>query len=540
VVDADGASAIWTGTVLGDELAVDGEVVVDADSIGVDAVSAPVVFADGGGFTLLFAREVDGVTSIGRATSADGLTWSVDEAPVMEAAADWETVSLEPGSVIVGDDGALQLWYAGYDGSRWRIGVATSADGEAWERVAGPTYDWTFDAGSPGDWNDSGVRHPSVLTGPDGEQYLWFAGDSGEIWEIGFAQRAGDDEEFTVASDADGASRPVLRAALGGFGLGGVTSPVVVEEAGGYTVWYTGLDDDQGRVGRAVASDPDRVHRDLRLPTLADTWSFVAIPARDEDAIPLDVEDFEGIDGNNFTGLGCSALAQDVAAGFLFVGCKLTNYVYVIDVRDDSEAYGADLNYLGVEAIVYLETSTGSCSLSSIEAGSGDCSGLRSLIFDPARGWLMGVADEPEGIYVIDVGTIADDNDGELVREEIRAILPLPRSGERDEGVNTQSYVGPGQLVMHPDGHHLFATNFNDNSVSVYDLDIAGGTLVAQVEDVGENPYAIRITADGTRAYVANYSGEIDVEAVNSTLVVLDADPTSPAFLTPLTWVVNQ
>ncbi|MFZ5481204.1 MAG: hypothetical protein ACOZNI_30880 [Myxococcota bacterium] len=532
VTDEDGVSRIVTGTVAGDDLTVDGDVVIDPDELGVDGVSAPVVVADGSGWLMLFAREVDGVTSIGRATSADGLAWDVDDDPVLAAAADWESVAIEPGSVLVGDDGAFELWYAGYDGARWRVGVATSDDGEAFTRVAGPTYDWTFDAGGPGEWFDSGVRHPWVTAGPDGATYLWFSGDSGEAWQIGFAERASGDDDFTVASDAEGAARPVIASAAGGFGAGGVQHPVVVDDGDGYTLWYAGLDAGQARVGRAIARDPDRVHRDLRLPTLADDWGFTAIPAGDEDSIPLDVP----VEGVDLMGMGCSSLAQDVARGYLFVGCKLANFVYVLDVRDDSDPYVADLNYMGIEAVIVLETSTASCAY----IDSGDCSGLRDVLYDPARGWLFGVADEPEGIYVLDVTAIDDDGDADLVREEIRAILPLPRSGERDEGVDTQSYVGPGRLVLHPDGQHLFATNFNDNSVSVYDLALAGGTLVAQATNVGENPYAIRISTDGTRAYVANYSGEVHDEAVASTLVVLDADPTSPSFLAPLTWVVNK
>jgi hypothetical protein len=210
--------------------------------------------------------------------------------------------------------------------------------------------------------------------------------------------------------------------------------------------------------------------------------------------------------------------------------------VYVIDIRDDSDPYVADLNYLDVEAVIVVQTSTGACST----LVSGECSGLRSLVYDPVRGWLLGVEDEPEGIYIVDANAIEDDSDAELYPESVLAVLPLPRSGERDRGVDTQSYVGPGQLALHPDGHHVFATNFNDNSVSVYDLEIAGGTLIAQTQDVGENPYAIRLTRDGTRAYVGNYSGEVEEEGVRSTVVVLDADPTSATFLRPLTWVVNR
>lgn len=530
VWDADGVGRIALGSRVGDDLLLDAEVVLDPAAVGADSLRAPVVAETADGFVMYFARTDGAVTSIGRATSADGLTWDADTDAILAPEADWESVAIEPGSVQVLDDGTLRLWYAGNDGDRWRVGMADSADGVAFARQAGDAYAWQFDAGTPGAWHDSGVRHPWVVRDGDVDR-MWFSGFDGDAWRIGYAERTGD-ADFAVALDDEEAPRAVLAVGVS-FGVDHVQRPVVLAADGGWEVWYTGVDADVGRIGRAVAAEPDRLHRDLRLPTLDDTWGFTSVPAEDEDAIALDVV----VDGGNLSGRGCSALASDEARGFLYVGCKLSPWMYVLDVRDDSSGTFEDLNYLDVEAAIWVETSTNACS----DLDSGQCSGMRALLLDETRGWLWGLSDEPEAVYGIDVAAIPDDASAELVREEVLVMLALPRSGERDEGVDTQAYVGPSQMALHPDGDHLFVTNFNDNSVSVFDLGLgAGGTLIGEARDLGENPYAIRIGADGRRAYVGFYSGEVDGGSTSSTLGVLDADPTSATFLQPLTWIVNQ
>lgn len=519
---AIGAALVDDATLLPDPLPV-----LEAGAGGAhdaDGVYSPVVAEIGGEYVMYYAAQAGDVTTIGRATSPDGYVWTADASPVLTGADDWESVAIEPGSVQILDDGTVRLWYSAFDGSRWRVGLVESSDGVSFTRVPGTQYDWVFDAGAPGEWYDTGVRHPYVVRDGDVDR-MWFAGDSGELWQIGYAERAGDAAEWTLAEDTEGNERPALAAALGGFGIDGVVRPVVTTGEDGYTLWYTGVDADQGRVGRAVGDEPDRLQRDLRMPTLADEWALTFSPAREGDTLSLDVD----VDGGSLYGGGCSAIAEDVDRGFLYVGCKLVPYVYVIDVRDDSTADFDDLNYLDVEGALLVETSTGSDS------------GFRSFLVDRDRGWLWGVSDEPEGVYAFDLSRLEDDADAEIVRESVVAVLPLPRAIERDEGVSTQSTVGPANLALHPDGHHLFITNFNANSVSVYDLTLGPtGTLVAEREDVGENPYAIAISPDGALAAVANYTGEVDGAAVSSTLALLDADPESPTFLEVKTWVVNQ
>ncbi|MFN7143295.1 MAG: hypothetical protein ACK4YP_05930, partial [Myxococcota bacterium] len=524
--DDAGASTIGVGLAEGAELVLDATPVLEAGAGGdhdADAVRSPVAFEADAGFVMYYAAEADGLTTIGRATSPDGYTWTADAAPVLTPAVTWEGATLEPGSVQVLDDGTVRLWYSAFDGTRWRVGLAESTDGVSFSRVPGVQYDWVFDAGAPGEWYDTGVRHPWVVRDGNVDR-MWFVGDSGEVLDIGYAEREGDTDEWSTATDLDGNERPVLTSGLGGFGVDGVTRPVVLAEDGGWTLWYTGVDAEQGRVGRAFGAETDRFHRDLRMPSLADTWSFTSVPAREGETLSLDVT----VDGSPLSGGGCSGVAEDEDRGFLYVGCKLVPYLYVIDIRDDSTADFDDLNYLDVEGVILVETSTGSGS------------GLRALLMDRARGWLWGVSDAPEALYAVDLSRVVDDADSEILREEVVAMLPVPRT-DRDEGVPTESVVGPGALAMHPDGKHLFVTNYNDNSVSVYDLSLGPtGTLVAERDAVGENPYAIVISADGTLAAVGNYSGEVDGGETASTIALLDADPTSPTFLEVKTWLVNK
>jgi hypothetical protein len=65
--------------------------------------------------------------------------------------------------------------------------------------------------------------------------------------------------------------------------------------------------------------------------------------------------------------------------------------------------------------------------------------------------------------------------------------------------------------------------------------------MIKEIPLIGENPYAISLTPDGLRAVFANYSGEVTPEGVvESTLGILDLDPTSPTYLSVLTWIANR
>ncbi|GDX81907.1 hypothetical protein LBMAG42_37180 [Deltaproteobacteria bacterium] len=524
---ADGVARIGHGSFVAGSLSVDDEAVLEPGAEGAfdaDGVHDAVVVDVDGSLIMFYAGDADGITTVGRATSADGVTWERQTKAVYSGSLDWESVSIVPGSVQLLDDGTLRLWTTASDGSGWRVSALDSADGgESFTIAPGETYPWQLDAGAPGSWNDSGIADPFVVRDGDVDR-MWFSGFDGSTWQLGYAEREVDTTAWRESEDAEGETRAVLSVAGGALGVEGIVRPVARLAPEGWEFTYSGIDGGKSRVGVATALEPDRLHRVLSMPTIADTWGFTIVPPNDEPAISLDF----AVGDASFVGWGCMSLALDDVAGLLYVGCKLVPVVYAIDVRDDSTSTWTDLNYLGVEAAMLVQTSTGSDS------------GVRDILVNHEDGTLYALMDEPEAVLILRADDIVDDATTDVLRDRLMGLLPLPRSFERDRGVETQSAVGPGQMILHPDGVHLFVTNFNNNSVSVYDLSLGPlGTLVGEVENIGENPYAIALSPDGTRAVVGNYSGEVG-DFVSSTLVFLDADPSSATFLDPITWVVNR
>ncbi len=529
--DADGVGTIGRGTFDGDDVLLEADPVLLVPDF-LESLESAVVVDEGDQLRMYVGGVVGGLTSVYTATSVDGgASWDLAAEPVLLPESDWESVGTTPGSVTVASDGTLQLWYTGTDGGNPRIGMAESTDGVTFTRVAGAEDPWMLDAGGAGDWNDSGVRDPMVELGDDGEVRVWFAGSDGAQWSLGYAEDADGISGaggFEGSVDPDDEGRPIMRPAVGSFGVSDLLRPITIPTSTGWTLWYIGLDVGIGRVGRGILKAPDRAWRDAALPTRPDVWGFVAQPQDDAEAIDLDVT----VSGTTLAPVrGCSGIATDEERGFLYVTCKLVPYVVVVDIRDDTDTEDGgtfvDLNYLDVETVLVIETSTGGSA------------GPRTAVVDQEHGWLWTLSSTPSSVIALDLAVLEDDADVEFTYNTIVSMLSLPR-GDVDEGVETKAPVGPGQLAMHPDGHHLFVTNFNDNSVSCYDLAVgAAGTLVGEATELGENPYAIALTPDGTRALVGNYSGEVRGTTTHSTLVVLDTDPDSPTFMEPLTWLVN-
>ncbi|MCK4652818.1 MAG: T9SS type A sorting domain-containing protein [Candidatus Cloacimonetes bacterium] len=130
-----------------------------------------------------------GPSSIGRATSIDGITWDRDpDNPVLTpgTAGSWDNPRVDGPSVIY-DDNAYQMWYSGGDFIAWRIGYATSPDGSIWTKAdsLNPVLDW----GEPGSWEDSAVAFCSVVFDATNYEYkMWYTGiDVSVEAHIGYA-----------------------------------------------------------------------------------------------------------------------------------------------------------------------------------------------------------------------------------------------------------------------------------------------------------------------------------------------------------------
>jgi len=528
LTDAAGIPSIGVATWDGSRLSPLTEPILRAGDAAFEAegVSSPVVFQDGSGaWVMLYAGYGEGLVRIGRATSSDGLSWTRSgSSPVFDLGDDWDSFGALPGSVEQLDSGEWRLWYSGSNGERSRIGIATSADGETFTQAV-EDGGWVLGTGSPGDWDDTSVYQPWVVD--TGETlHLWYAGYDGDSTRIGHAVASADELDFERDTDPidDETTIPLLSGQVGSFDYGGTEGPVVFQDDDGWAMFYRGLDAGVFRPGLARGPDPTVLYKTPRSPTAGDYLAF-STSSGENGVNPIDLDG--ETDGYSHTGIGLSAMYLDADLGYLFVASKLTSYIQIIDVRDDSTESFDDANYLGVEAFLTTDTASGGA-------------GFRGMVTSADGTRLYALNDSPEGVYVFDLAQVVDDHWGDAVYDAQIGFLPTPRGGERDQGSSSVTSAGPTGLALLPDGDTLLVTNFNDNSLSVYDMRMgAYGQLVGEVTFLGENPHTVRVTPDGRYAVVACYEGELNDVSVNSTLAVIDVDASSDTWLEVLTWIAN-
>lgn len=99
------------------------------------------------------------LTTVGYATSTDGITWT-KQGPVMSPSASWEGNEVSPNAIIL-ENGTYRLYYhaGGSQLVNRRIGTATSTDGMTWTKNANPI----LDLGATGAFDDNQVAEPRVV-----------------------------------------------------------------------------------------------------------------------------------------------------------------------------------------------------------------------------------------------------------------------------------------------------------------------------------------------------------------------------------------
>jgi len=165
-----------------------GNAVVDTGQLGdwdASGVSDPWVVDDSGTLHMWFTG-FDGLrTRIGYASSTDGITWNKDSGAVVDLGDygkfDEEGVSAP---TVVKIAGTFHMWYIGISGKNTGLGYATSNDGLTWTRqnngnaVFLPTGTGTFDTDS--------IWAPSV-TFFNNVYKMYYAGYNGNMYQIGIA-----------------------------------------------------------------------------------------------------------------------------------------------------------------------------------------------------------------------------------------------------------------------------------------------------------------------------------------------------------------
>ncbi|MCB9762874.1 MAG: hypothetical protein H6739_23945 [Alphaproteobacteria bacterium] len=532
VIDADGVPRVgladWNdgAPVLREDALLEGQ----SGSFDANGVSHAVVFPVDGGYRMLYAGTDGDTTSIGAAESSDGVVWTTDHTVAFARGDSWDSIRMLPGSVVVEDDGSYTLWYTGSDSNtRSRVGRATSADGVSWTRVPGADDPWDFAPGAPGTFDDSAVRHPWVLS-VDGTEHLWYAGFDGESWNIGYASRPVGESEWTRATAPwSGEVRAVLTGYDGNFDADQAYRPVVWKDDDGvFQALYTGQDGAVPRVGRASGLSPDRLYRAPLVPTAGDVVEFTTwLGDYDQETAISLKRQLEGYETN---GEAISLMHLDEARGVVYVASKTANFIYVLDIRDDSTDSWRDANYLNIEAVLVANTDVGAI-------------GFRGMIAPAGSDRLYALNDSPESIMAFDLTLLEDDDRTDVLPAAVVGWLPTSRAGAlnagRDAGATNSVALGPAQVVLRD--NLLFVTNFNDNTIGVYDLRLgAYGALIHEIGPLGENPYSMAISPDGTLLAVADYVGELDGLRVSSSLSIVDIDPESPTWLEVVARIVNQ
>jgi predicted GH43/DUF377 family glycosyl hydrolase len=171
--------------------------------------------------------------------------WQIRPDPILTRGPEaWDSVDvLNPSVVRFG--GVLWNLYSGYDGHTWHTGVATSADPFAWHkqgRILSPaskTWEQSYIAA-----NGSALVH-------EGRLWYWY--------QAGNPPRLG----LTVSDDGRDWKRhmtPVVELGpVGSWDERGIGDPYVIEAAGRFRLFYTGLDRAR-RQRLGVAQSSDGVH----------------------------------------------------------------------------------------------------------------------------------------------------------------------------------------------------------------------------------------------------------------------------------------
>ncbi len=235
----------WSQAVLPDPVLEPGE---EGEWDAVDLLN-PSVVRFGGSYVNLYSGFDGEVWRTGVARSEDGAVWEKLAAnPVIEPdRATWEGGYIAANGAALERNGELLYWYQAGARGRTAIGLARSADGETFQKLATPV----LSTGPPGSWDESGVGDPYAL-GCGENLYLYYLGQN----RFG-VQRLG------VARSRDGVHwqkshlNPLLEpGGAGEFDERGLGEPAVFLGPDGFRMLYTGRDGEERRaLGWAISGD---------------------------------------------------------------------------------------------------------------------------------------------------------------------------------------------------------------------------------------------------------------------------------------------
>jgi len=214
-----------------------------------DDINRPSVVAHNGQYHMWYTGQFNGRSSIGYATSKDGITWERRDKAVLEPDQPWEKVAVMCPSVLWDEKARLfRMWFSG--GEQYEpdaIGYAVSSDGIHWEKKIGPI----FEADPASRWEQYKVTACQVLQWR-GWHYMFY---------LGF--RDIDHSKIGIARSKDGITRwerikgnPIIGPTVDDWDADSCYKPFVLynEVEKRWMLWYNGRHGGFEQIGLATKS----------------------------------------------------------------------------------------------------------------------------------------------------------------------------------------------------------------------------------------------------------------------------------------------
>jgi len=217
-----------------------------------DDINRPAVLKRGETYHLWYTAQARGKSSLGYATSRDGITWTrQSERPVLVAEQRWEKVAVMCPHVLWDEDARLyRMWYSG--GAQREpdaIGYATSADGRTWSKDAANPI---FQAERANPWEAAKVSGAQVVR----------LGDAYVMFYIGFADP--HHARIGLARSADGVhdwqrhgANPIIAPTRRGWDGDAVYKPFALYDGTRWLLWYNGRRGKLEQIGLAMHEGED-------------------------------------------------------------------------------------------------------------------------------------------------------------------------------------------------------------------------------------------------------------------------------------------
>jgi len=342
----------------------------------------PSVIRDGDTYKMWYTGEDSGnVPRIYMATSSDGLIWTKENNSIpsrddstngrialgasVSGVGDKNRVS-DPS--VIKDGTEYKMWYAGYDGSNWRIYMATSVDGLTWNKVDNSTPINSNDIstqgriprGEAGTGDRTHVRSPIVIK--DADVYkMWYTGYDGSYWRIFYATST---DGYTWIKQNNAVPSParsndyttdgrITRGSSGGDATH-ASFPSAIKSGGKIIIYYSGSNG-TWRIYRAEVNDdyPVKVSmpvtsalpgsRDILYEFKVDNYGSNQVWFGGTECMGVNGEDFCNIDINNAprfvpAGLGIGEVLSLGSSG------KVMGSYHSLNLCDDSTIQSTTVN----------------------------------------------------------------------------------------------------------------------------------------------------------------------------------------------------